>query len=82
MVYLRFFQPLLELLQSLETMRDLVLLGLIHLGVPVAASQPLPISKGVVCMAYVLPSYSNIGSQPRLWRMSTAGKINRTIMYV
>jgi hypothetical protein len=44
-------------------MRNHVLLDLIHFGIPVEVSL-LIIHRGVVGIAYVLPSYSKIGSQP------------------
>jgi len=57
-------QPYLQLLQCLEAMRDLVLLFLVHFGIP------KELSKTVRCPSrqktYVCPSYSKIGSQPTI----------------
>lgn len=54
-------QPRLELLERFEAMRDLVLLDLVHLGIPADVSWVL---ERCGMRTHVLPSYSKIGSQP------------------
>jgi hypothetical protein len=62
-----FLEPSLQLFQCLEAMRDLVLLNLVHLSIPVIVSIVAIESWG---MAYVWPSYSKIGSQPDIISIS------------
>ena len=58
-------QPFLELLQSTESMRDLVLLDFVHLGIAIEISFWLGVLMVGLGETYVLPSYSNIGSHPK-----------------
>jgi len=55
-------QPGLKLLKSPKSMRDLVLLRLFHLRIPMAVRNQ--VQRNFWTGAYVLPSTSNIGSQP------------------